>query len=415
VANNAVGVAAAVYLESSPGALVETSTLCGTQAQQGSGVRITGSAAGTVIRGNVISAAGGSADSHGVWAEGCADDDPWIVDNQLIEAQGPGRTAGVLAVGRCHPVIDTNVLITGGGEGTTADAAGVSCGRDSNGQSSHCAVLNNRLIQGSGSNHPLTAAGVACLDGGCARVAGNVVLGNLGGDTIGIWLRGTGALIEQNRITGGCSARSAAGIQAEDAFSRIQNNLINGGTCAATGATPSLETAGLRAFVADGGNELDVHSNTIDGAGNAATCISVGVDYRVSVATAPTTGKGLFRNNIIRGGLCNTRGDFAEMDAGADPRIFENNDLDPSGMTTTLYYDNDSTPVTTIAEVNAFTDTTAGANLSANPMFLAYPGDLHLTSGSACVNAGTPSGAPATDFDGKPRDPGSPDIGALEF
>lgn len=58
---------------------------------------------------------------------------------------------------------------------------------------------------------------------------------------------------------------------------------------------------------------------------------------------------------------------------------------------------------------------TVNGTLSVDPLFANYPIDLHLQATSLCIAAGTPAGAPATDFDGDPRDPATPDIGADEF
>jgi hypothetical protein len=123
---------------------------------------------------------------------------------------------------------------------------------------------------------------------------------------------------------------------------------------------------------------------------------------------------GIFRNNILRAGACATaRYDFWEDGASFDPRVFENNDLDPTGTPTALYLDGDATALSTAAAVNALTGTTAGGNISVDPMFVAPPADVHLGNGSACVNVGTTAGAPGSDFAGKARDT-KPDIGAFE-
>jgi phosphoesterase family protein/centrosomal CEP192-like protein len=62
------------------------------------------------------------------------------------------------------------------------------------------------------------------------------------------------------------------------------------------------------------------------------------------------------------------------------------------------------------------TETVTGT-VSANPAFVNFTGDYHLTSTSPAINAGTSATAPSTDFDGNAR-PGSDgkfDIGAYEF
>jgi hypothetical protein len=68
----------------------------------------------------------------------------------------------------------------------------------------------------------------------------------------------------------------------------------------------------------------------------------------------------------------------------------------------------------TAAQVNALTG--AAKNLSADPKFVSFPTDLHLSSTSPCIDSGTSEGAPATDGDGNPRPAGNGfDIGAYEF
>ena len=65
-------------------------------------------------------------------------------------------------------------------------------------------------------------------------------------------------------------------------------------------------------------------------------------------------------------------------------------------------------------------------NINADPMFVDPDGldnvvgteddDLHLTTGSPCIDTGTSSGAPATDLEGNPRPQGAGyDMGAYEF
>jgi hypothetical protein len=415
------GTSAAVYLESSPGASVETSLLCGNQGAQGAALRITGAPPATptttapprtLVRGNTIGGSGGANESHGVWADDCGDGQPWIAANALIAGQGTARAAGVLAVGACHPVVDGNTQITGSASGATAQAGGVWCEANSGGTPSLCAVVGNHLIQGSDSTHPMTVVGVDCAGGSCVRVAGNTINGNLGGDVVGIALRATGALVDANQITGGCGARSAIGVTSDDAFARVQNNIIRAGTCA-NGAGNTPTNIGLRVRVAAGANELDVNSNTVDGAGANGSCTGVGVDDGVAQGTTPPAAPaGIFRNNIIHAGACSTRADFAESDPAADPRVFENNDLDPAGAQTVLYRDENASTLSTIAAVNALAG--AANNISQDPQFVSYPDDLHLMSSSACVGAGTPTGAPDTDLAGNPRDPSAPTIGAYE-
>ncbi len=164
-------------------------------------------------------------------------------------------------------------------------------------------------------------------------------------------------------------------------------------------------------------NELDVNSNDLDGGGpppgavNACTSRGVTLDLATGVVMAK---QGIFRNNILRAGTCTTtRYNLLEALAGADPRIVENNDFDPTGAPTGLYFDEGVNALSTFPQVNLLADITTAANISADPLFLSYPGDLHLQMGSPCVDAGNPIGAPLVDMDGKLRD-ATPDIGADE-
>ncbi len=56
---------------------------------------------------------------------------------------------------------------------------------------------------------------------------------------------------------------------------------------------------------------------------------------------------------------------------------------------------------------------TGTGNINADPLFVSIPTDLHLQSGSPCLGAGTPAGAPARTLDGRTR-PNPPGIGAYE-
>ncbi|HET6148990.1 MAG TPA: hypothetical protein VFH68_15740 [Polyangia bacterium] len=411
--NGTVGPSTAVYLEASPGALVETSTLCASVGEAATGVRILGNAAGTVVRGNTISAVAGETASRGVWAEDCVQASPWIVGNQLIEAEGGTRAMGVVAVGDCDPVIDSNRLISANGDGSTMQAHGVACQINGFGEPSLCAVLGNALIQGSANFNPAVSAGVSCGEGSCARVAGNVVVGNQGQSVIGVWLRNDGVTVERNQITGGCGQDDASGILADDSFSRVQNNLVTGGACP-SGVSPS--SVGVRVYNNLDQNEIDIHSNTIDGGGNSGRgdCVSAGIEWDIGPETAPTAPKGIVRNNILRPGLCSDRTDFSERLSSTDPRVFENNDLDPTTGNTVLYLNEALIPLREISAVNALADTTVRNNISADPRFVGFPTNQHLMTGSPCVGAGTSAGAPAADLDGKPRSPLRPTIGAYE-
>jgi|GEM_PF-2192058 len=409
----ATGESYAVFLKNSPNASVEQTATCGNAATTGAGVRVTGDSGGIVIRQSFIDAYGGTADSHGLWLEDCDDGSPWIVDNQHIGGSGTtigARVDGIRAIGACHPIVDSNVVIVGGSEGGAVSAVGVYCGASAS--SSRCLVFGNKLIQGSAGGFPPTATAVRCDDGACLRVAKNVLAGHSGVDVYGLWLGKTGTFVDNNLISGGCGTASASGVYAVDAFARLENNRVGAGSCANGSASTPL-FFGLRSQSASGGNELDVTNNDLDGGGNAIACKSTGVELKVVAARAPSKPVGMFRNNIVRGGLCLTaRTVFAEADSNADPRVLENNDFDPFQTPTTLYLDEATTNLTTTTAINALGG--AAANLSVDAGFVAYPNNLHLAATSMCIGKGTATGAAIQDMDGMTRKKPS-DIGADEF
>jgi len=83
-----------------------------------------------------------------------------------------------------------------------------------------------------------------------------------------------------------------------------------------------------------------------------------------------------------------------------------------------------SSPVVTHSDIQG--GYPGSGNINEDPMFLDPDGqdnilgteddDLHLKSGSPCIDAGTANGAPDTDIEGKPRPLGEGyDMGAYEF
>ncbi|MBL9038505.1 MAG: hypothetical protein JNG84_08345 [Archangium sp.] len=411
---SSVGESYAVLLDDAAGSFLGSSAVCGNAGSVGAAVRVRGASDGVTLRGNIIDGSGAHRDSHGVWAEACGGASPWLVDNTSISAQGNdagARVNGVRAVGACHPVIDANLKISGSSEGAVAQATGVWCGPDDAGVSSQCLVVNNVSIVGSSQGFPPSSTGLHCGPGSCTRVERNTITGRGGVDVVGLSLEQTGALVDANDISGGCASHHVTGIATRDAYARIQNNRVTAyRSCPVSGTAPTAQRfTALTVTTGSGANELDVHSNTFDGASqssNACTAVAVALE-----AGARGQARGVFRNNIVRAGQCGVRVPIAETSSAADPRVFENNDLDPSGQPTALYLDEGDAGLQTLDEVNALVG--AAANQSADPGFVAYPTDLHLVPSSPCVGAGTPAGAPQTDIDGHPR-PSPPSIGVDE-
>jgi hypothetical protein len=277
----------------------------------------------------------------------------------------------------------------------------------------------NLLCGGPGiGNGDLLGANVAtlrCEGGGCpATVAGNAISGGSGKLVVAVaWSNGGGHL-DANAILAGCGGEGSTGVLLNAASARLTNNRILGGDCANVAAVGSF--FGVRVVHASGSAEPDIHSNDIDPRGSGGACDSRGVLFeRVSGQSAPN---GILRNNIVAAGNCKNRTAIYENPSAA-ARVIENNDvypgpLSPSSATTVLYRRGD-TVATTVDELNGLAG--AAANVSADPKFVAYPDDLHLTSESkSCIDKGTAVGAPPTDADGVTRPQGAGfDIGAYEL
>ena len=78
-----------------------------------------------------------------------------------------------------------------------------------------------------------------------------------------------------------------------------------------------------------------------------------------------------------------------------------------------IYNDQSALPIISFSDIKGGYAGTG--NIDADPKFVnAATGDLHLQPGSACLGAGTATGAPAADKDGNPR-PNPPSMGAYEL
>jgi len=409
----------AIVLQNAPGSLVDRTAVCGAQSSIGSQIKITGDATGTVLSASLLNGWGGDLQSYGLWLEDCGGASPWIVDNFRIAATGLNHNtdvAAVRAVGDCHPVIEDNVLIVGGGEGNASEGRAIHCLANASGSPSRCTVLDNTLLQGSEAGFPPSSVGVRCDDGSCVRIAGNRIDARAGLVTRGVILDNTGAVLENNVIDASCGNTESIGVLSLDSWSRMENNLMTGGFCQV--GDPNVPFIGLKVVASASGNEVDVHSNVIDAGPNpAAVCFGDGVLLESDTTSPPTRPLGVFRNNVLLGSNCSTAYLFREADATADPRVLQNNVFDDrnSRPSAFLYRDEGSTDENDINTINGYSDVNALANAVGSCTFVSYPTDLHLDAGDTlCADQGTASGAPATDFEGDPRSDGTPDVGIDE-
>ena len=286
-----------VLLESSPGAVVSASAVCGNAGTGNvAGVRITGAAANVLVRNSLITGGGVASQVAGVWADPCAAASPWLLNNTQIAGNSGlkgGRADGVRAIGDCHVRVDSNVLIVGGQESANNDANGVYCALDPNTKiASRCTVLGNTEIRGSTSGFPPTSTGVRCDDGACARIESNGLITAYGAQKgYGVRLGVTDALVNANRIEAGCSLAEGTGIWASDSYARIQNNAISGVTSCPNGMVSTAPSYAVRVFNGAGPREVDIHSNDLF-PGGSGNCTGHGIAFDVIQGGAPPLGPG---------------------------------------------------------------------------------------------------------------------------
>ena len=277
-------------------------------------------------------------------------------------------------------------------------------------------IVANNLCGGAGNAADAVKganlATLRCEAGACATVVGNSISGGSGRQTMAVNLLGGASLLDGNLIVAGCGTDISTGVVLDNAPARLQNNRILGGTCVGT-TTPDFY--GVHILLGASSGEPELHSNTIDPMGTSDGCRSFGVAVeRPAGDGAPA---GILRNNIILAGNCRKRFAVEESSNGA-ARIIENNDLYPGSVSAStdiaVLYRRDTSDALTAVQVNAMTG--AAKNISADPKFVSPPSDLHLSSGSLCIDRGTAEGAPATDSEGNARPVGSGfDIGAYEW
>jgi hypothetical protein len=155
---------------------------------------------------------------------------------------------------------------------------------------------------------------------------------------------------------------------------------------------------GYGVLVDSAAGTIDLNSNYIDaGLASATGCVTAGIKL-VEVDSI------LLRNNIIAPGSCDTSFNV-DQEAAAAPDVLANNDFVP-GVSSELYRIIGQTDPRTIAEVNALPGASDNFSVAC---------ELPLEAGAACIDAGTPEGAPELDIDGDARNDGAPDVGPDEF
>jgi hypothetical protein len=426
----------AVLFQDAAGSRIDRSAICeslnsvGTFPPETAAVKVEGSALDLVLRANAIVSRTGNDGmpkiKPALSLADCGGAAPWIFDNERIE-ESPQSTAGsadaVLSSGDCHPIIESNALVsvTPTNWSGSPQGAAVHCTESGN-VASGCVIAGNTLsfalgTRGSGASgaEHVQGTGVHCEGQSCTRIEGNTVYGvddHSFGSSPQFGLSGTGitlesaAFVADNDVVGvkhnAHCAVAGVGIVAGPGHARLENNRVLAIDQQAFCSSPALgEALGLEANGA-----LDVSSNYVSSSGFCFPPSSSGFDPPASPDFAVSLGApgGVYRNNIFEGGPCGIA--FAETSAQTDPQIFEHNALDP--MT---YVDEGTNTLTAAAAVDSLPDMTSSGTLAGA---CAATADHHLSAGSACIDAGTSVGAPAFDMDGQIRD-SKPDIGPDEY
>jgi hypothetical protein len=277
-------------------------------------------------------------------------------------------------------------------------------------------VVANMLCGGPSnlSESAASGAGVAalrCDSGGCGTVKANTIAGGTGRSSIGLALTGRSAVVDGNRIESGCGESTSTGVLLEYSSARLQNNLILGSRCSSGGGPPPTFRGLHMVFGGDpsaAGGEPSVSSNDIEPQSKSTDCRSFGV--LVDRTDTAELVAGSLRNNIVSAGICSERYGVSESERAA-LRAFDHNDLyaPEAGTTPVVLYRRNGVDVTAAMLSND------SKNISELPGYVSAT-DLHLVSGSKCVDRGTVTDAPSEDADGTTRPQGDGfDIGAFEL
>jgi hypothetical protein len=365
-----------------------------------------------------------------------------------IVAAADGDTV-LVAPGTYHERIDflgkdITVQSSGGRDATTIDGGGLGAVVKMATDPGETPTLRGFTITGGGDG--ASDDGGIDVSGGPALIEDNLVTGNSFCDGGGIEAAFSAATIRDNTITsnsqagcsggvggGGVSIRGAGTVQLiGNVISGNHHGAWAGGIALFAAGTPTIEGNVVTGNVAGsgGGAMWIVNASNATIRNNLFANNSAPEGGAIDLGVPSGEPGPLIANNTFVGNQ-GAQGAALYVEGFPSSTRIANNLITGGGSGAQLFCDglrDPNPPIVTFNDVVATGGTRYGGicpdltgsngNISAAPAFVdAAHGDYHLASGSAGIDAGTPSGAPPTDIDGdaRPQDGDGDGIAAVDI
>jgi uncharacterized repeat protein (TIGR01451 family) len=230
-------------------------------------------------------------------------------------------------------------------------------------------VLDHTILEYGGNDIYNLPIGIVSIYSSAVQISNSVVKGS--GD-IGIYIEGASPVINATHILSNSGA-NGGGVVINNGSPIIQNNIVAGNSSANGGGLSILS-----------GDPLIINNIIYDNSAENGGGLYIGY------------GSAIIRSNIVVSNTASSGGGV--FYAAGNPRLDYNDVWNNTGG-------------------NYQGLTPAGHDISTDPLLVDLAnGDLHLTPGSACIDAGDPGHHPTADLEGDPRPMGlAPDIFTDEF
>jgi len=303
---------------------------------------------------------------------GCS---PTIINN-TISRNTTGKGAGISCVDGSNPVISNNTISY---NVATNEGGGIYCRGWSN-----PSITNNIIIGNTATN----VGGAICVIYSSPTISNNIISVNASGRGGGIWCSGGNAIISNNTISGNNAAGNGGGFFIEYGNPTILKNLISNNTAGGGGGGVFSQQCPKHLI----SNNLIIENSATSGGG---ICCLFFCDITESILTNNTItlnrasyGGGIYVdestvilfNTILYNNSASTEGNEIYINGGPSWLVTGYSDLDTTECYfepfTTIFYWEDG--IIDLDPQFVDDDTTGGV-------------DLHLGSGSPCIDAGAES------------------------